>query len=60
LENVFAELVTGVVETVIWRGCGLDSPVESDTVTAKPKFPVALGVPEMDPLVSPSCTPAGN
>ena len=59
-ENEFAVLVTGELATAICSGCCLDAPVESETNTAKLKFPVVLGVPAMAPLVSSSSTPVGS
>ena len=50
----------GLLETVICKGCCLDSPLESETETAKVKLPLALGVPEMVPELPPRPTPWGN
>ncbi len=52
--------VVGLLETVICKGCCLDSPLESETEMAKLKFPLALGVPEMVPDLSPRCMPWGS
>ncbi len=52
--------VVGLFETVICKDCCLDSPLESETEMAKAKLPLALGVPEMVPDLSPSRTPWGS
>ena len=48
------------LDTVICKGCCLDSPLESETEMAKLKFPLALGVPEMPPVLAARSTPCGS
>src|SRR5258707_1958714 len=64
LENDFPlpPLVPPVPEfaTVISNACSLDRPLESETERPKLKFPVAVGVPEIAPLLTARRTPCGN
>src|ERR1700716_4537172 len=50
----------GLFDTVICKGCCLDSPLESETERAKLKVPLALGVPEMAPELAARSTPWGS
>ena len=46
--------------TVICNPCSFESPLESVTETSKLKLPLAVGVPEIVPVLPPRTTPAGN
>jgi hypothetical protein len=47
-------------DTAICNDCSFEIPLESRTETAKLKFPLALGIPETTPVLSPSPTPGGS
>jgi len=46
--------------TAICSDCSLEFPLESETETPKLKFPLAVGVPEIAPVLSASATPCGS
>jgi hypothetical protein len=46
--------------TVTTSDCSLDAPLESETETPKLKLPLAVGVPEIVPVLSASDTPCGS
>jgi hypothetical protein len=47
-------------DTAICNGWSFDTPFVSTTETPKLKLPLALGVPETTPVLSPSTTPGGS
>jgi len=50
----------GALATVICNACSFESPLESATETPKLKLPLAVGVPEIVPVLPPRTTPAGS
>jgi hypothetical protein len=58
--TVTATAALAAFDTPICNGWSFDTPLESTTETAKLKLPLALGVPETTPVLSPSTMPGGS